>query len=202
MAKTDLPQELASLYKASAKRPALVEVPEMPFLMVDGKGDPESEPFQRAVEALYSLAYTVKFSRKKTGGEDFWVRPLEGLWSVEAPGCWDEASRSAWLWTAMIPLPDSVTPDELDHAREEVARRKELPALDEVRLERWQEGLSAQIMHVGPYAEEPPTIAQLHEFVDASGYRLRGRHHEIYMGDPRRTAPENLKTILRHPVER
>jgi hypothetical protein len=193
------------LYQPSARHPAIVDVPELAFLMVDGRGDPETaEPYHQALEALYSVAYTLKSTLKKTDPErDFKVAPLEGLWwaDEEAPSMADlQRDRDAWNWTMMIAVPDAVTPAEVAAAREAAARKRELPAAPLLRLERLEEGLAVQIMHVGPYSEEAPTIERLHAFAAAEGYRLRGRHHEIYLGDPRRTAPERLKTVLRHPV--
>jgi len=193
------------LYQPSAKHPAIVEVPDLAFLMVDGRGDPETaEPYQQALEALYSLAYTLKFTLKKDDPErDFKVAPLEGLWWADevAPTMADlQRDRDAWNWTMMIAVPDAVTPVEVAAAREAAARKRDLPAAPLLRLERLEEGLAAQIMHVGPYSEEAATIERLHAFAAAEGYELRGRHHEIYLGDPRRTAPERLKTVLRHPV--
>ena len=193
------------LYHPSAKHPAIVDVPEFAFLMVDGRGDPETaQPYHQALEALYSVAYTLKFTLKKADQErDFKVAPLEGLWwaDEEAPTMADlQRDRDAWNWTMMIAVPDAVTPEEVAAAREAAARKRELPAAPLLRLERLEEGLAAQIMHVGPYSEEEPTIERLHAFAAAEGYELRGRHHEIYLGDPRRTAPERLKTVLRHPV--
>jgi hypothetical protein len=205
MAPFDLVKENRPLYAPSAKHPAIVDVPDLAFLMVEGRGDPETaESYHQALEALYSLAYTLKFTLKKTDPErDFKVAPLEGLWwaDAEAPSM-DELQqhRDSWNWRMMIAVPDAVTAAEVDAAREAAARKKDLPAAPLVRLERFDEGLAAQIMHVGPYSEEAPTIERLHDWVAAEGYELRGRHHEIYLGDPRRTAPERLKTVLRHPV--
>ena len=193
------------LYAPSAKHPAIVEVPDFAFLMVDGRGDPNtSEAYHDALEALYSVAYTLKFSLKKTDAErDFKVAPLEGLWWADeaAPTMEDlQRDRDGWNWTMMIAVPDAVTAEEVAAAAETAARKRDLAAAPLLRLERFQEGLAAQIMHLGPYAEEAPTIERLHEWVAAQGYELRGRHHEIYLGDPRRTEPERLKTVLRHPV--
>ena len=193
------------LYQPSAKHPAIVEVPDLAFLQVDGRGDPETaEAYHQALEALYSVAYTLKFALKKADPErDFKVAPLEGLWwaDEEAPTMADlQRDRDAWNWTMMIAVPDAVTPLEVAAAMEAAARKKDLPAAPLLRLERLGEGLAVQIMHLGPYAEEAPTIERLHAFAAAEGYELRGRHHEIYLGDPRRTAPERLKTVLRHPV--
>jgi hypothetical protein len=201
----DLIKEHGLLYRPSAKHPVIVEVPDLAFLQVDGRGDPETaETYHQALEALYSVAYTLKFTLKKADPErDFKVAPLEGLWWAEeaAPTMADlQRDRDAWNWTMMIAVPDAVTPEEVTAARETAARKKDLPAAPLLRLERLEEGLAAQIMHLGPYSEEAPTIERLHAFAAAEGYELRGRHHEIYLGDPLRTAPERLKTVLRHPV--
>jgi hypothetical protein len=205
MAPFDIVKLHKPLYSPSAKHPAIVEVPALAFLMVDGRGDPgTSEAYHEALEALYGVAYTLKFSLKKADAErDFKVAPLEGLWWTDAaaPTMAElQRDRDSWNWTMMIAVPDEITADEVTAAARAAARRKELAAAQLVRLERLEEGLAAQLLHVGPYAEEEPTIARLHEFVIAQGYELRGRHHEIYLGDPRRTAPERLKTVLRHPV--
>ena len=201
----DLVKQLKSLYSPSAKHPAIVEVPDLAFLIIDGRGDPNtSEAYEAALQALYGVAYTLKFTLKKTDPErDFKVAPLEGLWWTDegAPTMDDlQRDRDAWNWTMMIAVPDAMTADEVTAAAGAAARKRELAAAPLIRLERLEEGLAAQIMHIGPYAEEAPTIERLHEFVAAQGYELRGRHHEIYLGDPRRTAPERLKTVVRHPV--
>jgi hypothetical protein len=201
----DVVKQHRDLYSPSAKHAAVVEVPEFAFLMLDGRGDPNaSEEYVQAIDALYSIAYTLKFTLKKGDPErDFKVAPLEGLWwaDEDAPTMAElQRDRDAWNWTMMIAVPDGVTAAELAAAADAAARKKELPAAPRVRLERFDEGLAAQIMHIGPYAEEAPTIERLHAFAAAQDYALRGRHHEIYLGDPRRTAPERLKTVLRHPV--
>ncbi len=205
MAPFDIVKLHKPLYSPSAKHPAIVEVPALAFLMVDGRGDPDtSEAYHEALDALYGVAYTLKSSLKKADAErDFKVAPLEGLWWADAAApTMDELQRDrdSWNWTMMIAVPDEVTADEVRAAAGAAARRKDLVAAPLVRLERLEEGLAAQLMHIGPYAGEAPTIARLHEFVAAQGYELRGRHHEIYLGDPRRTAPERLKTVLRQPV--
>jgi len=201
----DLVKQLKPLYAPSAKHAAIVEVPGLAFLMIDGRGDPSSsEVYQDALAALYGVAYTLKFALKKEAPErDFKVAPLEGLWwaDTEAPSMDAlRADRDSWNWTMMIAVPDGVTAAEVTAAAEAAARRRPLPAADRIRLERFEEGLAAQIMHVGPYSAEAPTIAALHAFVEEQGYALRGRHHEIYLGDPQRAAPERLKTVIRHPV--
>jgi hypothetical protein len=207
MSPVDLVRELKPLYAPSAKHPVIVEVPELAFLMIDGRGDPNtSEAYQEAVEALYSIAYTAKSRLKKADPErDFKVTPLEGLWwsDSEQPRMDElQAQRDDWNWTMMLALPDQVTAAEVAAAAEAAARRRPVPAAGRARLERFAEGLAAQIMHVGPYSAEAPTIERLHAFVEAQGYEFRGRHHEIYLGDPRRADPTRLKTVLRHPVRR
>jgi hypothetical protein len=205
MSPWDLVKQIKPLYAPSAKHPAIVEVPGLSYLMVDGRGDPATaEAYQDAVEALYGSAYKLKFALGKVDPErDFKVAPLEGQWwaDVEQPNRDElQADRDAWNWTMMIAVPDGVTAAEVAAAVEAAARRRPLPAAGRLRLERFDEGLAAQIMHIGPYADEAPTIERLHAFAAEQGYELRGRHHEIYLGDPRRTAPERLKTVLRHPV--
>ncbi len=205
MAPFDQVKQRKPLYTPSAKHPAIVEVPGFAFLMVDGRGDPNSaESYQQALEALYSAAYTLKFTLKKSDAErDFRVAPLEGLWwADEAVPTMAELQRdrAGWNWTTMIAVPDAVTPKEVAAAVEAAARKRDLPAAPLLALERFEEGVAAQIMHLGPYAEEAPTIERLHEWVAAQGYELRGRPHEIYLGDPRRTAPQRLRTGLRRPV--
>ncbi len=189
---------LKELLGPSSKEPSIVEVPELEFLMVDGTGDPNKPgSFQDAIQALYSLSYGAKFALKKAGIE-YRVSPLEGLWG--SAGGFVPAEKATWRWTAMIMQPPAVTPAVLEKVRSEAMRKKPLPALAKVRLESFREGLSAQIMHVGPYSAEAPTIARLHDFIKKHGYRLTGRHHEIYLGDPRRSAPERLRTVIRQPI--
>ncbi|HEX2979310.1 MAG TPA: GyrI-like domain-containing protein [Anaerolineaceae bacterium] len=202
MVKQDLKQVEKELYTPSAKIPSLVEVPEMQFLMIDGCGAPADAGYRNAVQALYSLSYALKFRIKKGDGLDYTVLPLEGLWWVDDLSQLSMTERGNWKWTAMIRQPDRVTEDMLAEARAEALRKKGLAAIEQARLARFHEGLAAQVMHIGPYSAEQPTIELLHDFVEGAGLRLRGKHHEIYMGDPNRTAPEKLKTILRHPVER
>jgi hypothetical protein len=205
MSPTDLVQELKPLYAPSAKHAAIVEVPELHFLMVGGGGDPNlSQEYQDAIGALYSAAYTLKFTLKKADPErDFTVAPLEGLWWTddESPSVTSVMSdKDSWHWTMMIAVPPAVTAAEVAAAVEAAARKRPNPALASLRLETFAEGLAAQIMHIGPYSEETPTIERLHAFVADQGYELVGRHHEIYLSDPGRTAPERLKTIVRHPM--
>jgi hypothetical protein len=200
--KIDLVKDLPDLYRPPAREPVLVKVPEMTFLMIDGSGDPNnSSGYQQAVEALYAVSYTAKFRLKRgPEGIDLKVMPLEGLWWSADVTVFLEGWREAWQWTMMIAQPDVVTPALIDEAVAEAGRKKDLPALGKARLERFEEGLCAQILHVGPYSAEGPTIERLHAFIAEQGQALRGKHHEIYLGDPRRTRPERLRTILRQPV--
>ena len=202
MEKFDFKKTLKHLYAPSAKTPELIEVPDMNFLMIDGEGNPNtSEPYQQAVEALYGLSYTIKFAVKKEQSIDYSVFPLEGLWWAEDMDAFLRDDRKDWRWTMMIAQPEFVTPVQVESAIVDVRRKKGSAALDLVRFQPYAEGLSAQVMHLGPYADERPTIERLHQFIADQGYSLRGLHHEIYLGDPRRTAPEKLKTILRQPVQ-
>jgi len=201
MKSIDLKKKLKALYSASATKPSLVEVPPLNALMADGAGDPNGAAFQEAVGSLYGVAYTLKFMFKKERAIDYPVMALEGLWDAEDIADFAAGRRDRWQWTLFIVLPDVVTGADVKKAIEAVKARAKLPPRSEVRFGTFDEGRAAQIMHVGPYAAEGPTIERLHRFVEEQGLKLRGRHHEIYMGDPRRAAPEKLKTIIRHPVE-
>jgi len=200
MKKIDLKAQLKYLYRPSASKPQTVDVPRFNFIMVDGKGDPNGTEFSDAISALYSLSFTLKFMVKKEKAIDYPVMSLEGLWGDESDA-FDAADREGWRWTAMMMQPEPVTPALYRRAVEAV-RKKGLKVLEKARLESFREGLSAQIMHIGPYSAEAPTIKKLHEYIEESGGKTRGRHHEIYLGDPRRAAPSKLKTIIRQPFER
>ncbi len=199
--KIDLKRELRELY-LPGRTPSLVDVPEMGFLMIDGQGDPNTAAaYRQAIEALYAVAYTVKFALKgMPGGIDFGVMPLEGLWWTDEASGFESADRSAWKWTAMIMQPDAVTPEIVVQARRQAAAKRSLPALDLLRHERFAEGVAAQVMYVGPYKDEGPVIRALHAYIAEQGYTLVGKHHEIYLGDPRRSAPEKLRTVIRQPI--
>jgi len=203
MAKADLKQVLKHLYSPSKKEFTIVDVPPMNFLMIDGHGDPNtSTEFQEVVGALYAMSYTLKFAIKKAGGEDFTVQPLEGLWWTSGKTGLDLTDKREWDWTLMIMQPDWVTPEQVEQARADVAAKRNPPLLPRVRFERYHEGLSVQILYLGAYADEVPTILRMHAFAREQGYELRGKHHEIYIGDPRRTAPEKLKTVIRQPIRK
>jgi len=202
MTKIDLKKEMKQLYNASAKEAAIVVVPKMNFLMVDGIGDPNtSKEYQDAVEALYGVAYTLKFAIKKgPKAIDYGVLPLEGLWWIDDMTQFSTENKDIWKWTSMIMQPEFVTKELVEDAIEAAQKKKQLPALSKLRFENFDEGLSAQVMHIGPYSAEGPTIERLHDFIRTSGHELRGKHHEIYLSDPRKAAPERMKTIVRQPI--
>lgn len=202
-----------ALYRGRKGVVEIIDVPDLGYVVVAGRGAPEGPEFTEAVQALYAVSYAAHFLLKKEAGEAPKVMPLEAQWWVDDPGQQDvvravalgqatmaDSDRGGWRWRAMIMQPDPVDGQTIERAVER-ARRKALNALDRLHFERWEEGRCAQVLHVGPYAEEGPSIARLHEGIAAAGYRPRGRHHEIYLGDPRRSAPEKLRTLLRHPVE-
>lgn len=201
MSKIDYKKELRHLYHATTKGAVVVDVPPMNFLMIDGVGDPNTTPhYQQAVEALFSVSYAVKFTVKKTQGVDYVVMPLEGLWWADDMSAFLEGDRSRWRWTIMIMQPDVASAETVHAAIAATRAKKPLPAVDKLRFERFHEGRAAQIMHVGPFSEEGPTIERLHEFIRQRS-ELTGKHHEIYLSDVRRAHPEKWKTILRQPMK-
>jgi len=202
MKKIDLKKDLKTLYTASAKTAVQVEVPPLRYLMVDGIGDPNtSKAYAEAIEALFSVSYTAKFMLKKGSQQiDYGVMPLEGLWWADDPSVFATGDKAKWKWTAMILQPDFVTSEIVDTAIAEVRRKKSLPGVDRLRAETFVEGRCAQLLHIGPFSEEGPTIAKLHEFIAAQG-TLTGKHHEIYLSDIRRAEPGRWKTIIRQPMK-
>lgn len=203
MAKIDYKKEWKHLYNPPKTEFTIVDVPRMKFLMVDGHGDPnKAQEYQDAIEALYGVAYKMKFISKKTLERDYVVPPLEGLWWAEDMETFSTArDKSQWDWTMMIMTPEWVTVDIFANAVEQVRKTKNPGSLDKVRLEQYHEGLSVQIMHVGSFDDEGPVLAEMHsEFIPGNGYIENGKHHEIYLSDFRRVSPEKLKTVLRQPV--
>jgi hypothetical protein len=201
MNKMDYKKDFRNLYLPSAKEFSIVDVPPMNFLMVDGQGNPNNNSaYQEVVEALYTMAYGIKFALKKRGTVEYVVPPLEGLWWADEMDAFTTGEKSRWQWTMMIMQPEPVTAEVVEQLRLEAARKKALPALKQLRFKSYHEGLSAQILYFGDYADEGPAIARMHHFIAEQGYHLAGKHHEIYLGDPRRTAPEKLKTVLRQPI--
>jgi hypothetical protein len=202
MSKLDLKRELKHLYQASAKEVVEVDVPAMRFLMIDGEGDPNTSPaYVAAVEALFSVSYTAKFMVKKGAQQlDYAVMPLEGLWWSDDMSSFITRDKSQWKWTMMINQPDLADDAVIDAAIDQVRRKKGLPALDLLRLERFKEGRCAQVLHIGPFSEEGPTIQRVHDFIGERS-ALAGKHHEIYLSDVRRADPAKWKTIIRQPME-
>jgi hypothetical protein len=200
--KIDLKKELKHLYQPSAKEVVQVEVPTFQFLMVDGEGDPNtSHEYAQAVEALFSVSYTAKFMVKKGAqGIDYAVMPLEGLWWADDMSAFIVNDKSKWKWTMMIMQPHFVANEVIEAAISDVKRKKGLPVVGKLRLEHFSEGLCAQVLHIGPFSEEGPTIERLHSFIDARTGR-DGKHHEIYLSDIRRADPAKWKTIIRHPMK-
>jgi hypothetical protein len=204
MTKIDFKKELGPLYSASANQPRSVEVAPLNYLMVDGIGNPNtSGTYADAVEALFSLAYTIKFAiRNGSRQVSYAVMPLEGLWWMDDMREFSVARKDEWKWTMMIMQPALVTGKDVEECRGSLASRKTLRALGKVRFEAFHEGEAAQILHTGPFSEEGPTIERLHAFIEANGYSLAGKHHEIYLSDIRRAAPAKWKTIIRQPMRR
>jgi hypothetical protein len=208
----DFKKEYKDLYLPGNK-PGIIDVPKMRFIMIDGKGDPNTSSFYKAaVEVLYGLSYSIKMSKKgnaqPAGYFDYVVPPLEGLWWFEN-NYFDGSvigRKNEFNWVVMIRQPEFVTPEVFETAKENLSKKK--PEIDPsiARLEDFIEGLCAQVMHTGPYDDEPATIAALNEFIDSQGYQTEmsglRQHHEIYLSDPRKTAPEKLKTVIRHPIVR
>ena len=224
----DLKKELKYLYAPSAKKVEIVQVPKMQFAMIDGAIEKGAEPgsssgFQAATQAIYGIAYTLKFmfKKRKTNAIDYPVMALEGLWWVE-DGVFDITVKDNWCYTLMIMQPEVITRELFEEARGEVRRKRgDSLELSKLRLAAFEEGPTVQVMHIGPYAAEPPTVERMKAFAQENGYRDRvglpsrtgvppslaartvgGKHHEVYLGDPRKAKPEKLKTVLRHPIEK
>ncbi|WP_217616728.1 GyrI-like domain-containing protein [Cellulomonas sp. GbtcB1] len=197
---TDVRRERADLYRAGPGWDEVV-VPPAEYLAVDGHGDPDSAAYADAVAALYTAAYAVRAAVKRRTGEAFVVGPLEGLWSSADPSAFTEGRRGDWDWTMLIPLPAAVTGEDVADGRAAAAARGTGLPVDRVVPLTLDEGRSLQALHVGPYDDEGPALARLHrEVMPARGLTWNGRHHEIYLGDPRRVAPGRLRTVLRQPV--
>ena len=201
MTKVDFKKSLKHLYRPGAKEFVIVDVPTMQFVMVDGVGAPGGEAYANSVQWLYSVSFPLKFISKKATGKDYVVPPLEGLWWADDMNSFVDDERDKWKWTSLMMVPDWVTHDMFEEAVEK-AKKKLGDTPSTLRFEKFNEGKSVQIMHIGPFSEEGPTIARLHnEFLPQNGLVENGYHHEIYLGDPRKTAPEKLRTVLRQPVK-
>jgi hypothetical protein len=203
MIKIDLRNELKHLYSPSSKEVILLRVPKFNFLMVDGTGDPNnSKQFQNAIEALYGMSYTMKFMYRKEKNIDYPVMALEGLWWMKDNVPFDWRKKEDWRWTLMIMQPKYVTKGLVKKAKEQLQEKKDPPAISKLRFEAFNEGLCVQIMHIGPYSAEGPTIKKLHTVAREHNYEVHGKHHEIYLSDPRRAKPEKLKTVIRQAVRK
>lgn len=202
--KTDFKKELKELYNPQAGAFSLVKVPKFQYLMVDGQGDPNKViEYQEAVEALFSVSYTLKFHSKNELGKDYVVPPLEGLWWSEDFDDFRSRRKNKWSWTMMIMVPDWLGKNEFKGAVSTVHAKKPDIRVDRLRLETLSEGLCVQIMHIGSYDDETPTLVKLHdEWLPENGLKERLKHHEIYIGDPRKIPAAKLRTVLRQPVEK
>ena len=202
MKKIDYKKDLKDLYNPSSKIVLLVDVPEMNFLMVDGKGDPNhSQEYAKAVEVLFQVSYALKFMVKKsTLAIDYGVMPLEGLWWAEDMSAFTSGDKTNWLWTMMIMQPKFITSEMVEKAIQEATKKKNPAAISKLRFEAYAEGKSAQIMYIGPFSDEGPTVEKVHQFIDAIGER-RGKHHEIYLTDIRKADPARWKTVIRQPFK-
>ena len=203
MKKIDYKKELKQFYKPSAKKIEFVEVSEMNFLMINGKGDPNTSiEYQDAVEALFAVSYAVKFLIKKSDLQiDYGVMPLEGLWWIDDMNEFDINNKDNWKWTAMIMQPKIVTKEHIETSIEQVKKKKNLVAVPKIEFKTFIEGKSAQTLYIGPFKDEVPTIEKIHNFIKENGFSLSGKHHEIYLSDIRKAKPENWKTIIRQPVK-
>lgn len=199
-------QLLKTLYLPSAKSPSILEIPAMRFAMIDGSGDPNtSKEFEEAVGALYSVSYGIKMLPKKgaapPGYFEYKVSALEGLWDMAEGKAFTSANKSDFVWTLMIMQPDFVTEALFSEIKDQQIKKKGNPAIERIRYEEFAEGLCCQMMHIGPFDAEPATFSKMQYYTEANGYRrLEKRHHEIYLSDFRRTAPEKLKTVLRFRI--
>ena len=201
MEKINYKKKLQHLYKPSVKEVEIVEVPQMNYLMIDGDGGPNHPTFQNAIEVLFPLSYTLKFMIKKSDiGIDYGVLPLEGLWWADDMSSFIIDKKDDWKWTLMIMQPELITNEMVVEAVNQVRVKKNPTSLPLVRFESINEGKVAQIMHIGPFSEEGPTVQKLHSFIKDSGKKIIGKHHEVYLSDIRRAAPEKWKTIIRQPM--
>jgi len=201
MKKINFKKDLKLLYGPSAREVVLVEVPALNFLMIDGRGDPNtSKSYQEAVEALFSVSYAIKFKVKKTLAIDYGVMPLEGLWWADDMAAFTAGDKANWNWTMMIMQPEFVSAAMVRDTIAEVKKKKNLPALALLRFEKFAEGKSAHILHVGPFSAEGPTVAKVHAFIASRGGKLSGKHHEIYISDIRKADPAKWRTVIRQPL--
>lgn len=202
MSKIDFKRELKQYYGASAKLITAVQIPAMNFILIDGSGPPESQEYKEAVEALFKVSYTLKFMVKKGDLQiDYSVMPLEGLWWAEDMARFSVDRKEDWLWRMMIMQPDFVTRDMWSEALKIAKQKKDSKAFDRLKFESFNEGLVAQTLYIGPFTEEGPTVERVHNFINENGRQLCGKHHEVYLSDIRKAAPERWRTIIRQPMK-
>ncbi len=203
--KLDYKKDFPEFYKPSPKDPSIINIPKMQFFMIDGKGDPNiAKEYKDAIETLYAISYALKMKvvKKETPQMDYIVPPLEGLWYMENMKEWSIENKDAWHWTMMIRIPDFVTEEQINKAITIVKETKNPPAISKIYNEDYGEGEVVQIMYYGSYSDEGPTIVKMHEFAEEQGYELSGKHHEIYLSDPRKVEPDKCKTIIRQPIRK
>ncbi|MFX0008650.1 MAG: GyrI-like domain-containing protein [Candidatus Hermodarchaeota archaeon] len=204
--KVDFKKSMKEFYNPNAQKVVMVEVPEMQFLMIDGMGSPgDSQEYQDALAVLYPIAFKTKFL-SKAKGKDYVVPPLEGLWWADNMDDFTKGNRDKWKWIMMIMQPDWITQEMIDEAiKITVEKKPELKdKISKLYLQSYKEGKVAQIMHIGPYSEEGPTVEKVHKFIESIGGNFDGhnqKHHEIYLSDPRKAKPENMKTVIRQPFK-
>ncbi len=202
MTKIDFKKEYKELYKPKINEVSFIEVPKINYLAIDGKGDPNtSQEYKDSIEALMGVSYKTKFIMKKEYQKDYVVMPLEGLWWTPDIDNFSIEDKSNWNWKSIIIQPEFVKKEHIKQAKEEIAKKKDLPSLDKIEFIEIDEGLSAQILHIGPFIEEGPTVEKLHNTIEENSYDFNGLHHEIYLSDIRRSKPEKLKTIIRQPIK-
>lgn len=202
MPKIDFKKEYKELYKPKPNEVSFIEFPKLNYLAIDGKGDPNtSQEYKDSIEALMSVSYKTKFIMKKEHQKDYVVMPLEGLWWTDDPDNFSVDDKTNWNWKSLIMQPDFVKKEYFKQAKEEVAKKKNLPSLDKIEFIKFDEGLSAQILHIGPFSDEGPTVKKLQSKIEENSYDFNGLHHEIYLSDIRKAKPEKLRTIIRQPIK-
>ncbi|WP_409199812.1 GyrI-like domain-containing protein [Methanobrevibacter sp. DSM 116169] len=203
MSKTDFKKEFKEFYSAKKDKVSFVDVPKMKYLSIEGKGDPNtSKEYRDAIEALMSVSFKTKFIMKKEFNKDYVVMPLEGLWYADNMDDYLTGNKSNWKWNSLVMQPDFVDEEHIKMAIDEVQQKKDLNSIDVLNFIKLNEGLSAQIMHIGPFKDEGPTVSKLHNEIENNDYSFNGLHHEIYLSDIRRANPEKLKTIIRQPIKK
>ncbi len=207
MNKVDLRKKYREFYNPPTGRVTVVTIPNFHFVMIDGRIEPGASPgtstaFQQAMEALYGIAYSLKFMSKLRNENpvDYTVMGLEALWWIE-DGDFDITKPDNWCWTAMIMQPEHITESMFREAQEQLKKKKMNPGIDKLRFENFIEGLCVQIMHIGPYSTEQTSVKKMQEYATQNGYEMQHKHHEIYIGNPLRSDPARLKTVLRHPIK-